>query len=207
MRPSADVPLPPIKDCVRGRVYRLRCRRLSIGVFDGEDGFIGIRSKFDYRYLFTEHHWEVGDFGTVAGAEDLGIDVPADIPLATQLGTVDRATGRQLDHDDDIENPNVEGLMGWWRFSDTREIAPTIAAGLDPIIVDNKALFEFLEQTQRQLDAASTGPTSILKRCPSCHEMVRVQDGRLAPHTRQRGKDKWVPCEGGGQPLDPTEAP
>jgi hypothetical protein len=73
--------LPDLDKLVIGRVYKLRCRNLEYGVFDGGDGFIGIRTKFGRRFLDTEHHWDIGMHGTVANATDTSIDVPAGIPL------------------------------------------------------------------------------------------------------------------------------
>ena len=49
-----------MEQCVKGRVYKLWCRNLSIGVYDGKEGFIGIRTKFGSRYLDTEYHWDQG---------------------------------------------------------------------------------------------------------------------------------------------------
>lgn len=72
----------PIKDCIVGRVYKIRCRNLSYGVYDGDSGFIGIRTKFGSRYLFTEYHYDSGaPFGTVHNQEDTGIDVPNGINI------------------------------------------------------------------------------------------------------------------------------
>ena len=72
----------PIKDCIKGRVYQIRCRNLRYGVYDGNSGFIGIREKFGVRYLFTEYHWDIGaPHGTVSDQIDTGIDVPAGIVL------------------------------------------------------------------------------------------------------------------------------
>jgi hypothetical protein len=39
----------------RGAVYEVRSRNLIAGVYDGEQGFIGIREKFGDEYLFTEY--------------------------------------------------------------------------------------------------------------------------------------------------------
>lgn len=72
--------LPKIEDCIARRVYKIRCRNLPYGVWNGKDGFIGIRLQFDDRYLFTEYHWDTGaPYGTVREAIDTGIDIPKDI--------------------------------------------------------------------------------------------------------------------------------
>jgi hypothetical protein len=78
----------PIEDCIFGRVYKIRCRNLSYGVYDGDSGFIGIRTKFGSRYLFTEYHWDAGaPFGTVRKQEDTGINVPNNINIKDHAST------------------------------------------------------------------------------------------------------------------------
>jgi hypothetical protein len=138
----------PLKDCVKGRVYRLHARNLHIGVFDGRDGFIGIRTKFDDRFLDTEYSGERGAyFATALAVEDLGVDVPPGVPVAARLGTIDATTKRPIIMDKDIDNPNFppgEGRRGWWRYSDTGEVAPTVKGGCCATGVANTALFEFL---------------------------------------------------------------
>lgn len=70
-----------LKECQRRHVYRLVSRNLTFGVFDGLDGFIGIRCKFGNRYLFKEFHWEQGPpFGTVRPLEDLGL-IPEELEV------------------------------------------------------------------------------------------------------------------------------
>lgn len=56
-----------LDQCVHGGVYRIRSRNLSVGVFNEKNnGFIGIREKFDSLFLFTEFHYDIGEpFGTV----------------------------------------------------------------------------------------------------------------------------------------------
>ena len=77
--PTEKIPIP---DCIKGRVYKLHCRNLQYGVYDGKNGFIGIRTKFGSRYLFTELHLDADEsFGTVKAMEDTGTDVPDDIEV------------------------------------------------------------------------------------------------------------------------------
>ena len=72
----------PMTACVKGRLYKCNARNFYVGVYDGNQGFIGIRTKFGRRFLETEYHWDQGPpHGTVRGVEDTGIDCPADIPL------------------------------------------------------------------------------------------------------------------------------
>jgi hypothetical protein len=53
---------------VKGGVYAIRSRNLSVGVYDGDDGFVGIRKKFNERYLFTEY------LARNCGGTQLGLD-------------------------------------------------------------------------------------------------------------------------------------
>jgi len=100
--------LPLMENCVKGRVYKLRCRNLSIGVWNGKSGFIGIRTKFYDRYLFTEYHYDTGMHGTVMDAEDIGIDVPEHIPIRERFDSIDFDTRRPVAFD----KPVSEGGKG-----------------------------------------------------------------------------------------------
>ena len=72
--------------CVKGRMYRIRGRNISIGVYDGEGHFIGIRQKFGSRYLDEEDHWDTGaPHGTVSDHLDLGVDLPEGIEPVTYI--------------------------------------------------------------------------------------------------------------------------
>ena len=131
----------PLEQCIKGRVYRLHCRNLSYGVFNGTDGFIGIRTKFGSRFLFTEIHWDADQhFGTVGGMEDMGIDVPAEIEIRESFPTVDRATGRLVRFDPSNHCDDGPRRSGWV-FIDTGEWKPDIW----PVSYSYKPLFAFLE--------------------------------------------------------------
>lgn len=71
-------------DCVAGTIYALHSRNLTVGVYDGVTGFIGIREKFGHRYLFTEYHRGDADLprviGTVTPLRVLGA-LPVGIPV------------------------------------------------------------------------------------------------------------------------------
>lgn len=78
-----------LEDCKIGRLYKLQSRNLSIGVYDGLSGFIGIRFKFESEYLFTEYHWDTGEpFGTAYPIKDLG-PIPKDIKPVEDFGIID----------------------------------------------------------------------------------------------------------------------
>lgn len=52
----------PANQCKIGYLYKISSRNLRYGIFTGGDwgGFIGIRTKFGYQYLFTEYHYDLG---------------------------------------------------------------------------------------------------------------------------------------------------
>jgi hypothetical protein len=132
----------PLADCVHGRAYQIHSRNLAYGAFNStNNGFIGIRTKFGYRYLATEYY----DI-TVGGMHDMGIDVPGGILIKERLGSRDDKTGRPIVLDPKINNPNegMEGEKGWWKFIDTGEAAPAIPE-VSPVSVHNDALFKFLD--------------------------------------------------------------
>jgi hypothetical protein len=65
----------PLDQCGDRAVYSLRSNNLGIGVFSKETrGFIGIRTKFGNKYLFTEYHHDTGaPFGTACPVEKIGM--------------------------------------------------------------------------------------------------------------------------------------
>lgn len=69
----------PMEECRKGYVYELYSRNLRWGIYDGEEGFIGVREKFGSRYLFTEYHWDQGPpHGTVKPLTEMG-PYPGDV--------------------------------------------------------------------------------------------------------------------------------
>jgi len=133
-----------LSECKKRRVYKLHSRNLSFGVFDGDTGFIGIRTKFGSRFMDTEYHWDTGPpFGTAHPDEDTGIDVPEEIILHVydnEGNPADKITGRNVAFD----KPITEGGKGWF-FKDTGESSMNIF----PIVFNNKRLFEFLEKIEK----------------------------------------------------------
>lgn len=124
----------PLEQLLRGHLYRLQSRNLRQGVYDGRGGFIGVREKFGYRYLFTEYYY-TGSDGTANALEDLG-PIPDDIQALEDLGTVDRGTNRLVAFD----RPVAEGGRGWY-YIDTDDTDQNI----DAVTVSNVALFDYLE--------------------------------------------------------------
>lgn len=129
------------------RLYKLKCRNLSSGVFNGAGTFLGLRTKFDSTYVFGEYASELlstayGDFGaygTVMSAEPTEHLLPVEIPLGESLGTADRATGRKVEFD----RPISEGGKGWY-FKDTLEPSTEI----QPVTVYNHELHKWLVARQ-----------------------------------------------------------
>ncbi len=122
--------------CKHGFLYRINSRNLSLGVYDGNEGFIGIRTKFGDRYLFTEFHHDQGaPFGTVFPLEELE-QVPMDLEIKECGETKDRKTGRLVKFD----TPISQGGKGWY-FVDTGEASTEIYA----TSLENKDLFDYLD--------------------------------------------------------------
>lgn len=138
-----------IASMVRGRLYRFKARNFSIGVWNPEKkGFIGIRTKWGDRYLFTEYHWETGPpYGTVTPLEDLGIDMPVDIPLMDSLpGSWGPCDTREVKwRPDDPKMKGKPGAVGKWFYTDNGDPCPEGGH-----IKSNKALFNWLETHQPQ---------------------------------------------------------
>lgn len=114
---AANAERVPIDECIPRRLYKLRSRNLTLGVYDGKQGFIGVRHKIGSNFLFTEYHWDQGPpHGTVLGVVDTGIDLPGHIQLCESPGTVDMETDRWVSFDKPVAN----GGKGWY-FTDTGE--------------------------------------------------------------------------------------
>lgn len=86
----------PLTQCIKGTIYKIWSRNLRIGVYDGKGGFIGIREKFGYEYLFTEYHFDTSiPYGTVKPKEVIK-ELPGWIPLEEYLGSICGNCGRNV---------------------------------------------------------------------------------------------------------------
>jgi hypothetical protein len=129
----------PLAECQKGHVYELRSRNLDRGVFDGETGFIGIRTKFDSRFLFTEYHYETGaPHGTASPVAYVG-PLPAEIGVYEYEQSVDRESGRPVGFD----RPVASGGRGWY-YTDTNEADQSIRS-MSPM---NQPLFDSLDSLE-----------------------------------------------------------
>lgn len=145
----------PLEKCKKGYVYKIHSRNLSYGVYDGNEGFIGIREKFGDRYLFTEYHYDQGaPYGTVKPFEEI-CELPSDIPCNQReihhYGTADWAVDPNTNeprpvlrrdlNDGEMPHGSRKGFVDEW--ADTKERLPE---NKYPYIRGNKKLFQYLEQ-------------------------------------------------------------
>lgn len=68
-----------LNDLIKGGIYEVRSRNLSLAVYDGKGGFIGIREKFGDRYLFTEY------LSRECGGEPTGCDTVRPLELVGEV--------------------------------------------------------------------------------------------------------------------------
>lgn len=133
------------KDLVKGNVYKLTSRNLSIGVFNGVDGFIGIRTKFGNRYLFTEIEWDQDkNYGTARALGQLGA-IPEDIILREHLGTECEYCHKPVNFD--MTRPERER----WHHNDDTLICE--GKGYGPVTISNKKLFAVLEEFEKNANS------------------------------------------------------
>lgn len=126
----------PLARCLSGRVYRLHSRNLALGVFDGRTGFIGVRTKFEARFLFREYHGETGPpHGTAWPLAALD-QLPEAIALAEHEPTIDERSGRPVAFD----RPLTNGGRGWF-FCDSGLADERIR----PVARTNQALLDYLD--------------------------------------------------------------
>ena len=129
----------PIAECKNGGLYRIHSRNLRLGVFvEAQGGFIGIREKMGYEYLFTEYHWDTGaPYGTVQPVELL--EECTITPIQETLHIVDSKTKRVVEFESKHQGGN-----GWF-FKDTGE-----SGDIMPESIENKDLFDWLEAKEKQ---------------------------------------------------------
>ncbi len=118
-------------------VYELRSRNLKLGVWDEErKGFIGIRTKFGARFLFTEYHWDCESFATAQPLNKI-TRIPEDVPLLETLPTICNNCKVQVKFEKHLDS------SGWVHLDDT-----TTCDNIDPVRPRNEKLFSFLEKLE-----------------------------------------------------------
>lgn len=133
----------PLEDCVDRRVYILKARNISIGVYDQRNEcFWGLRNKMGSVFVDIENHFD-SPGGTAKPLDVIeGLVVPDCIELEFDLGAYDSVTKRPVEFD----SPVSRGGNGWC-FSDTKE--PSL--DIRPVSRKNEALFNYLLKTKEYL--------------------------------------------------------
>jgi len=128
----------PVEKCEHRRLYKIHSRNLSYGVYDSEHhGFIGIRLKFNDRYLFMEYHYDDGPpYGTVMPEEATEHMLPDTIRLAECLDDICSKCNVGVKFV--VDNPETH--MGHWEHLEN-----TNCENIRPCCGFNKALFDWLE--------------------------------------------------------------
>lgn len=142
-------------------VYVLRSRNLKIGAFSSLDNsFIGIRTKFNSRYLAKEYHYKFA--GTAITLEKIA-EVPDDIPMEESLGTECYTCKSLLEYkkirnlsgeiviasyrnDGDKRFPNTETGSHWVHLNGTD------CGYYQPVSIPNIKLFDFLKSQEEDYD-------------------------------------------------------
>jgi hypothetical protein len=77
-------------------VYEVRAHNFEVAVYAGEGRFLGIRTKFVYRFVDTELHWEThARFGTVRPLRPVGV-IEEDIAIIDFVGHACRTCGAAM---------------------------------------------------------------------------------------------------------------
>jgi hypothetical protein len=99
-----------LSECVKREIYTLHARNLLVGVYDASaQGFIGIRTKLDHRYLFTEFHYDIGvHLGTARPLCRVGT-LPGDVELREGTPVSCSACGQAAEFRPDDPTRRVPG--------------------------------------------------------------------------------------------------
>ena len=149
----------PLDKCKKGFLYEIHSRNLAIGLYDVDGGFIGIRTKFGDKYLFTEYHYDTGaPYGTVKPFEEL-FRLPDNI-ACSERETHEFGSDWAKDPETGEERPTIrydlkpgeephgrrQGFVDI--FADTKKRLPD---RLFPYLKDNRALFNWLRDAEKEL--------------------------------------------------------
>jgi hypothetical protein len=96
-------------DCTDRRLYRIRSRNLSLGVFSAQSGgFFGLRTKLDDIYIFQEYHVDRTVIGTVRVIQALPETLPSDITMNSMLGTSCRNCKTPVEYRVFVDGPRTK---------------------------------------------------------------------------------------------------
>jgi hypothetical protein len=128
------------EECQHRAVYILHSRNLKFGVYNKHtNGFIGIRTKFGSRFLFTEYHWDNESFATAKPIEII-CEVPETIEIIEELGTECFKCKTKVEF---VRDPSLDGSViytGKWKH-----LGAVNCDSVDPISIHNDELFELLD--------------------------------------------------------------
>lgn len=140
---SRDIPLT---DCKKGYTYAINSRNLGFGVYDGDQGFVGIREKFYNFYLFTEYHYDQGPpFGTVRPFKELEACPIED--LRCNLETICLDCREPVEFREHPPGTDLEGRGSWWHKS-----GEALCDDAHPGAPLNKVLFDYLTDVEARHD-------------------------------------------------------
>lgn len=141
-----------IGELERGGVYEIKSRNLIVGVYDGDEGFIGIREKFGDEFLFTEYlARESGGtkqpFDTVRPVK-LIWRLNERVELKCYLGSACDTCGKAAWF---VQDPQIQGgqTRGWWEC----EGRCHVDGSTQPRAVQNDRLFKILSELEAPVRA------------------------------------------------------
>lgn len=133
----------PLQELLPHRIYRLQSRNLVVGVWKPEaDGFLGVRQKFNERYLFLEYHYDLSETHGTAQALEL---LPEILPEGTNLAAY--LPPRCDTHGEDMKFAGqvAKGGKGWVHAETEEPCTGT------PVSEVNKELFDILDPLDKEI--------------------------------------------------------
>ena len=131
----------PLDELEVGRVYKVQARNLDVAVYVGDGIFRGIREKFRSQFLDDEYHWDISKHcGTVSAMESLDIILSSEVGMFSGFPTECKKCGKLVEW----TGPPAPAD---WKHSDNSSADHPVW----PVSRQNKALFEFLDNLEKQL--------------------------------------------------------
>lgn len=123
---------------IKGRVYKINSRNLNLAVYDGIDGFVGVREKLGCVFLDTEYLNH-----TVRGSLDINIDVPNDV------GKISITNKKLFNFLKELEDREKENFKKTLLFLEKLEIGDNLK--IEAIFAEQKIEGEIVEKNQCSL--------------------------------------------------------
>ena len=148
----------PLDKCINGYIYELRSRNLLAGVYsEVKQGFIGLRTKFSFKFLEVEYHWDIemphGTVKPIRRLEKLPDDIDIhehkrDIKIATELYAERGKDWIPVIRRDVSDNNKHGSRMGFEdRWADTGERLPDNEY---PRLLANEKLYGYMEKLEEK---------------------------------------------------------